>query len=287
MRNVLNIQNTEKNKEFYKTERKAQAAIEYLMTYGWMLLAVAAIGGVTFQTIGGFQCVPTTSGFSGESVQVEDFGVSADNEFMLAIENRGVDTIELDEITVRPDGEQAEQWEDGIELGPGGQDSVSLDEGFYQTSETACSTIDVELRYDTGPLDGLSTTGQVVAPIERVDPDDAAEELGQVVSITDHPETIQETDSVQIIVEQGGETAQGIEIYVDGAGEETQVATTNTFGEATIPSTEFSHEYDYAIEAIDPEDPLDSNRRDLFELEVEEVIEQPEPPQIDSVEPAT
>ena len=42
---------------------KAQSAIEYLMTYGWMLLVVAIVGGAIFSVAQG-QAVVESTGFN-------------------------------------------------------------------------------------------------------------------------------------------------------------------------------------------------------------------------------
>jgi fucose permease len=38
-------------KNQFFTSRKGQSAIEYLMTYGWMLLVVAIVGGAVITTV--------------------------------------------------------------------------------------------------------------------------------------------------------------------------------------------------------------------------------------------
>ena len=52
-----------------------QSAIEYLMTYGWMLLVVAITGSTIF-AVASDQSVESISGFTGSDVQINDFGVT-------------------------------------------------------------------------------------------------------------------------------------------------------------------------------------------------------------------
>ena len=52
-----------------------QSAIEYLMTYGWMLLVVAIVGGSVFSVFNQ-ENLETVSGFQGDDVLVDNFGTT-------------------------------------------------------------------------------------------------------------------------------------------------------------------------------------------------------------------
>lgn len=49
---------------------KGQSAIEYLMTYGWMLLVVAVVGATVFSVTQG-RSVSSVSGFTGSDVGLD------------------------------------------------------------------------------------------------------------------------------------------------------------------------------------------------------------------------
>lgn len=67
--------------------RKAQSATEYLMTYGWALLAIVVVAGVLFQMgLFGGSCTDTTN-FKSPNLLVEGFAVDADGNVMLKITN--------------------------------------------------------------------------------------------------------------------------------------------------------------------------------------------------------
>ncbi|MEF8880234.1 MAG: hypothetical protein V5A72_00185, partial [Candidatus Nanohaloarchaea archaeon] len=65
---------------------KGQSAIEYLTTYGWMLLVVAIVGGAIFTTIQNRANIQQATGFQGEKVQISEFGMTDNGN--LAVELR-------------------------------------------------------------------------------------------------------------------------------------------------------------------------------------------------------
>lgn len=151
--------------DFYdvKSTMKAQAAIEYLMTYGWMLVAVSVVGGAAWQTMG-FQCVPSVSGFEGQNVHVQDFGLASENTMLLALENNGREDAEIDAVTVNATDAGEIRVSDFV-VGPGSTESLSVGGGGFTGSEE-CSEFDLQIEYDYGPLDSIETQGTIVAPID-------------------------------------------------------------------------------------------------------------------------
>ena len=67
--------------------KKAQSATEYLMTYGWALLAIVVVAGVLFQMgLFGGSCTDTTN-FKSPNMLVEAFAIDEDGHAMLRITN--------------------------------------------------------------------------------------------------------------------------------------------------------------------------------------------------------
>lgn len=147
---------------------KAQAAVEYMLTYGWMLLAVAVVGGATWQTIG-FQCVPSTTGFEGEDIIVDDFAVNQENDLMLLLENNQRQEIELKGVDVS--GDFGTVWtpeSDTKTIDPGTQVAVEFETGEFRATDEACNEATVRAVFDTGPLQDVETSGKIVAPISGI-----------------------------------------------------------------------------------------------------------------------
>ncbi|MBW6452081.1 MAG: hypothetical protein K0B02_05130 [DPANN group archaeon] len=78
--------------------KKAQSATEYLMTYGWALLAIVVVAGVLFQMgLFGGSCTDTTN-FKSPNMLVEGFAVDTDGEVMIKITNAMGNDITLTQI---------------------------------------------------------------------------------------------------------------------------------------------------------------------------------------------
>lgn len=148
-----------------KNNTKGQAAIEYVMTYGWMLVAVSVIGGAAFQSLG-FQCVPSVTGFEGEQVGIDDFATTNDEEIVFLIENDGRQDVDLQQARIT--GDLGAIWTSGGDsfiIEPGNESSIVTGQTGFQTAEQECSEFNVDIEYDTGPLEGVESSGRITAPI--------------------------------------------------------------------------------------------------------------------------
>jgi len=147
---------------FEKT--KGQSAIEYLMTYGWMLLVVAIVGGAIFATVQG-QCTQTTSGFTGTDVIVEDFGISNEDEdgseLQLEVRNGGSNALEVEEIIL----EDHDSFSVEESIGVGNSDVITLDDTDLVSSD-GCNDFDLEFVYTQGQLEDQTTSGSMTDSLE-------------------------------------------------------------------------------------------------------------------------
>lgn len=141
---------------------KAQSAIEYLVTYGWMLIAVSIAGGAVYSTASS-ECVDSTSGFTGTSVQITNFATSASsNNISLQAENRRSETVDIERIEFEY-GNDSRQLDTTKQLMPFEASSVEIP-GFQRSD--SCNSIDVEIVYDLGPLQDQRVSGSITASIE-------------------------------------------------------------------------------------------------------------------------
>lgn len=78
-------------------KKKAQAATEYLMTYGWALLAIVIVAAVLWNmgVFGGKGCGRSITGFAGENIYVEDVIVHANGNVDATIKNSAGKTITI------------------------------------------------------------------------------------------------------------------------------------------------------------------------------------------------
>jgi len=139
---------------------KAQSAIEYLMTYGWMLLVVAIVGGAIFSMVGD-QSIENVSGFNSNEVSVNEFGM-ASSGLQINIEAAGADSAILKEVKLE-DSDRDVNIPLNEDIKPGS--NVVLNLPIFKTAEGSNSA-NIELIYDTGGLENISTKGQVTGGLE-------------------------------------------------------------------------------------------------------------------------
>ena len=160
--------------EYNFDKTKGQSAIEYLMTYGWMLLVVAIVGGAIFATVQG-QCTQSTSGYSGGDVLVENFGTDGDGQLQLEIRNGGSDTLEINEVEIENNGGDSittdgdlDMSDSDFSVGVSSSNTLTLEhesDSLFEPSD-GCNDFDIEFNYDQGSLENQVTSGSLTDSIE-------------------------------------------------------------------------------------------------------------------------
>lgn len=134
-----------------------QSAIEYLMTYGWMLLVVAITGGAIFATVGN-QSVQSSSGFESQDFRVEDFGISSQNSLsMILTDPTGETTVKK---VVISDGKNNISYSMNADL----SENPVLDFPGIEQKE-GNNKMDIFITYRKGNLDNLYTSGTVTGSL--------------------------------------------------------------------------------------------------------------------------
>lgn len=142
---------------------KGQSSIEYLTTYGWMLLVVAVIGGAFFALTQG-QCQESVSSQFDTSLTVTDFGINTEGNMDIMLRNIYNEPIDVHEVRIAQDSTNR-SVETDLFLTVSDKESVSL-EGFNQVR--GCNTMSLEVEYSAGNLENITTEGKITAPY-RVD----------------------------------------------------------------------------------------------------------------------
>ncbi|MFB6158179.1 MAG: hypothetical protein ABEJ95_00795 [Candidatus Nanohalobium sp.] len=143
------------------SHRKGQSAIEYLTTYGWMLLVIAIVGGAIFTTIQSQSSSPSAiSGFSGSSdLRIENFGVS-DNGLQMEIRASTTETVDIVNVSVENTNTGDMLWND-----TSGLPSIpSTDTGTVILPNITSGDrkeLDLTVTYNEGQLTGLQETGTI------------------------------------------------------------------------------------------------------------------------------
>ncbi len=139
------------------TRRKGQSAIEYLMTYGWMLLVVAIVGGVIFATVQG-QCAKQATGFTGETITVPSDGFEiTPNNVQVRVENTGSDQVTINNATLSDDSGSVDQVTGIAQTLNVGDNYVVTFSGVSEN--TACNDYDLSINFDRGSITGAVASG--------------------------------------------------------------------------------------------------------------------------------
>ena len=143
---------------------KGQSAIEYLMTYGWMLLVVAIVGGAIF-TVVGDQNLESFSGLNGADVSVENFGVDSHGRIIFELRNTASDSIELNRVTISNSGKERTY--------PVNKTVSVSESGLVYlpdlSQSSGSNSMDVNIVYSTEKLDNLVIDGEVTSSYQLDD----------------------------------------------------------------------------------------------------------------------
>jgi hypothetical protein len=201
-----------------------QSAIEYLMTYGWMLLVVAIAGGAIFSVVQS-ESIESVSGFTGGDVVVENFGLSQGGSLDFVLRNAGSEEVEINSVEVLDEeGDQAYVYP-SESLGVGGSSSVSVPN---VVGSSGSNSLDLRVNYDKGGLTDLSVEGSVSGGVgvepevweSDVDGDgsvESAEFYGSGSSVS--PYRVGSVEGLQMISREPGSSFElGSDIDASGTG---------------------------------------------------------------------
>ncbi|MFB6180247.1 MAG: hypothetical protein ABEJ93_00055 [Candidatus Nanohalobium sp.] len=145
--------------------RKGQSAIEYLMTYGWMLLVVAIVGGAIFATVQG-QCQKASSMTGG--VSIASFGVATDGQMSVELRNMQADPVNVTEVTISSqEGAQTASLGSSVQINVGSSKTVTIGSGGQFGSANGCNTFNINVTYDQiGGIENQAATGTITGAFE-------------------------------------------------------------------------------------------------------------------------
>jgi len=137
---------------------KGQSAIEYLATYGWMLLVVAIVGGSIFTTVQNSADIQSVSGLNNAEVRVSNYGLSEDG-LQFSLRSAAAEQVNIKKITVTDP-------ETGVsaDINPSKVVAIGDTANFklkdVQRTDTS-DTYDLEFTYDVGGLTGKVAGGKI------------------------------------------------------------------------------------------------------------------------------
>ena len=152
------------------------------MTYGWMLLVVAIVGGAIFATVSG-QCLNDVTGFTGDDIEVTDYA-AADNgdgegTLELVMTNTAAESVTVNSVeilqgdeTVVEHNEETADGDDQISVSVGGESSVNMHDAdtdaLGEVSDVeACNDYNIEVTYEREGFDITeSASGNINANLQ-------------------------------------------------------------------------------------------------------------------------
>ena len=139
---------------------KGQSAIEYLMTYGWMLVAVSVVGSAIYSSVPS-ECQSSFEGFTGTSLGVENYAFTDSGDLKFSLKNFKEETITIDKLKVSSDSrERSKKVLTDIDYG---SSAIIGLKGYSAGGE--CQDLDVKIVFDRGPLDNQKISGTIRAPV--------------------------------------------------------------------------------------------------------------------------
>lgn len=134
---------------------KGQSGIEYLTTYGWMLVAVSVVGGTMYTQID-TGCKMGVNGFSAPFPVVDEVYQYENETLLMNVRNPDTDEVEIREMVLREDGEEVGIID--VRQSINGEASENIYTNRFSSSEN-CVTRSLQINYRSGNLRGLTTNG--------------------------------------------------------------------------------------------------------------------------------
>jgi len=203
---------------------KAQSAIEYLVTYGWMLVATGIVVGAVTQ-VAQPECGLDVGGMEVGNLNVDDTGLTTDNRMAFVMQSETSEQITITQVNIdnMDTGDENISREVALDLGPG--ESDTLDVAEIQPEEGECTRADIQIIYDYGPLSGQTVSGQLTAPtafIEAIE-ENLRTRGGQIASIDINASITPENEDICIGPNCPGEIDDDLETederYVNRSGD--------------------------------------------------------------------
>jgi hypothetical protein len=139
---------------------KGQSAIEYLATYGWMLLVVAIVAGALFSTV--YAQVPVeASNLASDDLSIENVDFTRQGSLLLGFKNEGDESMELNSVSLN-----------GSELftGSGGPTIPALSQGSIEIPGIERTdnrqNLELSLTFSKGELEVLQTSGKIKGHVD-------------------------------------------------------------------------------------------------------------------------
>ena len=152
-------------RNYLRKTSKGQSAIEYLMTYGWMLLVVAIVGGAIFATVQNQrqQCngeVPAVlEAGQNDGFGVTSFGVGTPGA-QVELSNNGQEEVTVQNVQL---GGNSAGASFPVTISVGGSQTFTI--SSYSPADS-CTEAQLDISFDQGTISGQSLSGNITAQMQ-------------------------------------------------------------------------------------------------------------------------
>lgn len=141
---------------------KGQSSIEYLSTYGWMLIVTSIAAGAIYSYIPEDQCnVEVTSEMSNQ-LKLESLNVEKDGDLDLRIRNEGAHKATITKIIVNEAGKNT-SISNNVAI-PKLESHIFTLEGTQKS--TSCNSLGVTLKFNSTDLGTVQDSGAIEGKVE-------------------------------------------------------------------------------------------------------------------------
>jgi hypothetical protein len=137
---------------------KGQAALEYVTTYGWMLVAVALVGGSIYSQIDR-PCNFDTRNLDTNNVVVDKVAVSGESDLMFSFRSMVIDEVKIQQV--RLEGNETLYSNRTVRLS---DSSEPVELGNVEPTES-CQDYEFTVVYDRGPVPNIKETATFKLPV--------------------------------------------------------------------------------------------------------------------------
>lgn len=145
-------------KYFYSMDLKGQAALEYLTTYGWMLVAVSLVGGSIYSQIDR-PCNFDTRKLDTEDIVVDKVGISDRDDLMFSFRSMSIDEIKIKQVKLK--GNDTLYSNKTIRLS---ESPEPVELGNVEKTES-CQDYEFTVVYDRNDVPGIKETAKFRLPV--------------------------------------------------------------------------------------------------------------------------
>ncbi|MFO7793893.1 MAG: hypothetical protein R6V35_02850 [Candidatus Nanohaloarchaea archaeon] len=142
---------------------KAQSGIEYLITYGWAVIALGVVTGGIYSYTDSSSCDVETDVFHPD-LRVEEAGLNSQNQLQMLFRSSSNDQIRIREVNIG--GQSGVTQGSNLVLEPGETEQYLVAEG---NESNGCAEMDITIVHDRGPVQNQRLQGTIRLPVTLVE----------------------------------------------------------------------------------------------------------------------